>query len=232
MQPPLPRFPDELGNYLPAVKSIRFIFDITDIEFSKKTQDLINRTINNVGKLNSTKFNNFLNQLTTINDEFLNKISTDDFELLPADFNFADQFSNINEGDILVFESYYDDFTELYRGPTFYVIGEYDRKEVIRFYRLGDELDDPYVLPSEALSILAENGAATLEGVRDLYPEVDIEAIYISGKMNYKVIDPDTGRQRKLSGMYYLGTTNDSSNIITVDGNIIYLGEKIIPSRY
>lgn len=78
--------------------------------------------------------------MNTINEEFLNDISKKDFVYI-GNFNFANQFSNINESDIIVFELYYNDITKFYRGPMFYVVGISD-KEVIRFYRTGGEPDD------------------------------------------------------------------------------------------
>lgn len=219
------------SSNLPRVRSIQFSFDLVTTGFSKDTNENINDFVNNLGHLESTNLNNFYNQLNTMNNEFLNNIPKKDFNLIP-NFNFADQFSDIKEGDIIVFELYYDDITEFYRGPMFYITGNSSNKEVTRFYRIGDEPDDAYILPSEALLILVRNGATTSGAIADLYRGVDIEAISVPEELNYRAKDPYTGKTRKLSGIYYLGTITKSSNVFDIDGNIMYLGDKVNLSNY
>jgi hypothetical protein len=236
IQPPL-----DLIKRRPQVVPIRFPFDIIEADFTQETKKGINKLINDIGNLGSQDLESFIDKLSELNEGFLNKIPTKDYNLLPAGFNFEDQFTNLKEGDIIVFESYYDYYGDVYRGPMYFVIGNYgqlnvrnkgklDGKDIriIRFYRAGDEPDDSYTLPSEAAPIVTKNEGTTLAGIRTLYPEVDIETINLSKNLNLK---DENGK--KISGTYYFGSSEEGkSTIVTIDDNILYLGNKYDKNNY
>ena len=188
--------------------------------FQREANRQINKIIYNLDNLEEEQtLGSLIDYLSGLNNDFENNIPTKDFNLLPADFSFEDQFTNIKKGDLLVFEHYYDEYLDKYGGPIFFVTGSLGKRNT-QLYRLGNN-GDFYILPSEAAPIITKNEGTTLEGIQTLYPTVDIEAINLSKDLNLK----DQYKHR-ITGTYMFGTSSRAF-IVVIDENLLYLGQKI-----
>jgi hypothetical protein len=216
IQPPL-----DLIKQRPSVFPIRFSFDFVDIPFSREANKQIDKIIDVLGHLNEKEdLNDLIDTLSDLEYNFVNKIPAKDYNLLPADFNFEDQFGEIKKGDILIFEYYYDDYEDKYGGPMFFVLNNFGKVKNVQIVPLQFN-GNFYILPSEAAPIVARNEGASLDGVKILYPTIDIEAITLSKDLNLK---DEYGH--KIFGTYMLASSAVTS-IIILSEDLLYLGDKI-----